>query len=307
LVEKQVEIQPKEVCMLKKIGIGLAIAAIVAAVGVGAVLAQEPTPADEALPAEDHGPGGPGGHGRPGGGRGGHLDVVAEALDMTIDELHEALKDGQTIAELAEAKGVALEDIADALVSEHSEHLQQAVEDGRLTQEEADEKLAEMEANILKHLESGEFGGPGRPGGHGMPGGPRSGRFGGAPFDVLAEALGMTVDELHDALADGQTVAELAEAKGVALEDIADALVAAETEHLQQAVEDGRLTQEEADEKIAQMEVNILERLESGEPGPGGLGGPGGCGGPGGMGGGSREGGRRGPRNPGDEAPVPEE
>ena len=117
----------------------------------------------------------------------------------------------------------------------------------------------------------------------------------------------MTVDELHEALKDGQTIADLAEARGVALEDIADALVAAQTERLQQAVEDGRLTQEEADEKIAKMEANILEHLESGEPGTGGPGGPGGCGGSGGMGGGPRGGGRRGPRNPGEEAPVPEE
>jgi uncharacterized protein (DUF433 family) len=150
-----------------------------------------------------------------------------------------------------------------------------------------------MEENILEHLESGEPG----------PGGPRGPR--GAHGDVVAEALGMTVEELHEALKDGQTIAELAEAKGVALEDIADAVVAAQTERLQQAVENGRLTQEEADERIAQMEENILEHLESGEPGPGGprdSGGPGGCecGGPGGMRGGPRGGGFRGPR-PSDE------
>jgi hypothetical protein len=104
----------------------------------------------------------------------------------------------------------------------------------------------------------------------------------------------MTVDELRKALADGQTVAELAQAQDVALEDVADALVAAHAERLQQAVEDGRLTQEEADEKLVEMETNILDRLESGEFG--GLGGPGKCGGPGGMGGGPRGGGFRGPR-----------
>ncbi len=292
--------------MFKKIVIGLIIAATVAAVGVGAVLAQEPTPTDEAPPAEAHGPGGPGrgGRGRRGGPRGLHSDVVAEALGMTVDELHEALKDGQNIAELAEAKGVDLQDIADALVAAQAERLQQAVEDGRLTQEEADEKIAQMEANILERLESGELAGPGGPG---MPGGPRDGHS-----DVVAEALGMTVDELREAMKDGKTIADLAETNGVALQDVADALVAAHAERLQQAVEDGRLTQEEADERIAQMEANILEHLESGEPGPGGPGGPGGrgapggrggpsgCGSPGGMGGGSREGGRRGPR-PSDE------
>jgi hypothetical protein len=184
------------------------------------------------------------------------------------------------------------------------------VESGRLTQEEADEKLAEMKANILEHLETGEFVGPGKPGGPGMPGGRRGGHFG-APFNVVAEALGMTVDELREALADGQTIAELAEARGVALEDIADAMIAVHAERLQQAVENDWLTQEEADAKLAEMEANVLEHLESGEfvglggpAGLGGFGGPGGCGCPGGR---PRGGGFRGPRNPGGEAPVPEE
>ena len=174
--------------MFKKIGIGIVAALIVAAVGVGAVLAQgstlvaeTPTEAsDPGGPDGDHGPGGRGG--KRGLGGGGQMDIVAETLGMTTDELREALADGQTIAELAEAKGVALEDIAAALVTEHTERLQQAVENGRLTQEEADEKIAEMQVKILEQLESGEFGGPvgpGVPGGcdgpGGMGGGPRGG------------------------------------------------------------------------------------------------------------------------------------
>ena len=174
--------------MFKKIGIGIVAALIVAAVGVGAVLAQgstlvaeTPTEAsDPGGPDGDHGPGGRGG--KRGLGGGGQMDIVAETLEMTTDELREALADGQTIAELAEAKGVALEYIAAALVTEHAERLQQAVENGRLTQEEADEKIAEMQVKILEQLESGEFGGPvgpGVPGGcdgpGGMGGGPRGG------------------------------------------------------------------------------------------------------------------------------------
>ena len=291
--------------MFKKIGFGMLVVTLLAGVvSVGAVLAQEPTPFTEALAEEARsarfregvgGCGCPGGPGRP---RGGHGDVVAEALGMTVDELREALAEGQTVAELAEAQGVALEDVADGLVADHSEQIQRAVEDGRLTQEEADERIAELEARILEELESGELGGPGGPGG---PGRPRGGHG-----DVVAEALGMTVDELREALADGQTVAELVEAQGVALQDVADALVADHTEQIQRAVEDGRLTQEEADERIAELEARILEELESGElGGPGGPGGMrGGPGGPGEMGGGPRGGGFHGPHAPEMQAPA---
>ncbi len=291
--------------MFKKIGFGMLVVTLLAGVvGVGAALAQESTPFKEALaevarPAllreGSDGPECPGGPRGPGRTRGEHGDVVAEALGMTGDELRQALADGQTVAELAEARGVALEDVADALVAAHSQRIQQAVEDGRLTQEEADERIAELEARILEGLESGELGGPGGPGGprtHDQrPRGPRGERGG-----VVAEALGMTGDELRQALADGQTVAELAEARGVALEDVADALVAAHSQRIQQAVEDGRLTQEEADERIAELEAHILEGLESGE-----LSGPGG---PGGMRGGPRGGGFHGPHAPEMQAPA---
>jgi uncharacterized protein (DUF433 family) len=275
--------------MSKKIGIGILVALVVAAVGVGAVLAQEPTPAGETPPVDEspvEADGPRDGRGKRGPMGGGLLEVVAEALGMTVDELREALADGQTVAELAGAQGVALEDVAAALAAVHAERLQRAVEDGRLTQEEAEEKLAEMKANILERLESGEFVGPGGPGGPGVPGSPRGGRGvrRGEPLDVVAEALGMTVDELREALADGQTIAELAGAQGVALEDITDAMMAAHAEWLQQAEENGRLTQEEAEEKLAEMKANILESLESGEFA--GLGGPGGPGMPGGPRGG---------------------
>jgi uncharacterized protein (DUF433 family) len=244
------------------------------------------------------GPGGPrgmGGPGKPGGPHIEHLDVIAEVLGMTPDEVREAVSGGQTIAELAEAQSVPLQDVADALVAAEAERLQQAVEDGRLTQEEADKRLALMEENILERLESGErgLGGPGGPRGTSGPGNPRG------PYvehlDVIAEVLGMTPDEAREALTSGQTIAELAEAQGVPLQDVADAMVAAEAERLQQAVEDGRLTQEQADERLALVEQNVLEHLESGEPGPGG---PCGTGGPSGPGRG--EGGKRGPR-PSDE------
>jgi hypothetical protein len=165
-----------------------------------------------------------------------------------------------TVAELAEAQGMTLEDLVDALVAPMVERIQQAVEDERLTQEEADEQIAQMEEHMLEALESGSWFGPGPEMGRG---GSR-GRPDGAQLGILAETLDMTVEELREALIDGQTVAELAEAQGVALEDLVDALIAPMIERIQQAVDDGRITQEQADEQIAQMEEHMLEMLESG-------------------------------------------
>jgi lambda repressor-like predicted transcriptional regulator len=89
-------------------------------------------------------------------------------------------------------------------------------------------------------------------------------------FDAAAEALGLTPDELFAELHDaGKTLAEIAEEQGVDVEAVQDALNANRSESMkqaiQQAVEEGRLSQEQADW--------LLEGLEKGfHPGGRGLG-----------------------------------
>ena len=78
-----------------------------------------------------------------------HLgEALTEVLGIERDELRAALADGQTIAEVAEANGVAVDDVIAALVAEAEERIDRAVEDGRLTEEEAAEKRAEATERI---------------------------------------------------------------------------------------------------------------------------------------------------------------
>jgi polyhydroxyalkanoate synthesis regulator phasin len=102
---------------------------------------------------------------------------VLDTLGVTAEELREAFGDGQTLADVAEAQGVDIQDVIDLKVSQVSDHLAQAVEDGRLTQAEADEKLAEATEKITEGVNEapgeGGFGrGPRRGGGFGPGGGP---------------------------------------------------------------------------------------------------------------------------------------
>lgn len=103
-------------------------------------------------------------HGRgPGdGGRGmrlgeAELAAAAEVLDMTTDELTTALESGQTLEQIAEAAGVDFADVQAAIQAVHAtemrERIQQAVEDGTITQENADW--------LLEGLDKGFLGGPG--------------------------------------------------------------------------------------------------------------------------------------------------
>jgi hypothetical protein len=131
-----------------------------------------------------HGPGD--GHGRGGPGFG-KLDVVANALGMTVDELRTALDGGKTIAGIASDKGIALSKITDALVAELKTHLAEEVTEGDITQAQADQLLANAKTGIDDFV-NGKVpaGGPGDGGrGFGGPGGGRGhhgpGGGGGAP------------------------------------------------------------------------------------------------------------------------------
>ena len=84
-------------------------------------------------------------------------------------------------------------------------------------------------------------------------GGPCRGPLGASTSKRLRAAIGIEVDALREALRNGQTIAEVAEANGVEVQAVVDALVADAIARIDEAVANGRLTQEEADEKKAEL------------------------------------------------------
>jgi hypothetical protein len=95
--------------------------------------------------------------------------------------------------------------------------------------------------------------------------GPGQGRPG-PGLDAAAEALGITEDELHEALEGGQTLADVAAAQGVDVQAVIDAMVADLAEHLAEKVEAGDITQEQADARIARATEAITARANGEEP-----------------------------------------
>jgi hypothetical protein len=76
------------------------------------------------------------------------LEGAADYLGLTEAELHERLRDGQTLAEIAKAEGKSVDGLEQALVARGKEKLDQAVEDGRLTAAQRDELLERLESKI---------------------------------------------------------------------------------------------------------------------------------------------------------------
>jgi polyhydroxyalkanoate synthesis regulator phasin len=232
-----------------------------------------------------------GAHGPRGGGRGPAPEVLAEILGLDVDTLRAEFEAGMSVADVAEAQGIDTQTVVDGLVADLADHLAEHVADGSLTQDEADAKLANAATMISDRIDDvppvGGREGDG-PGAEGR--GPRRG----VSDEVLA-LLGIDAETLRVEFGAGNSLADVATANGVDVQAVIDQMVTEGEAHIAEHVADGSLTQDEADARLADLESQITERVNSVPPamsegGHGGRGpgsrGPGGRGhgGPGGHG-----------------------
>jgi uncharacterized protein YidB (DUF937 family) len=91
--------------------------------------------------------------------------------------------------------------------------------------------------------------------------GPRGLR--GARGEAVAEALGMTTDEVKAALQEGSTLAEIAATQGISEADLVSQLVAQAQAHIDELVASGDLTAEEAAEKSAGLQERVTNAVNA--------------------------------------------
>jgi len=172
---------------------------------------------------------------------------------------------------IADVLGISVEAYDAALDTAHDQAIDEAVAEGLLTQEQADQMQERME-------QGGRLGGPMGFGGRGMDAAPFGARpdfggrqgFGGAmsfrgdnPVGVAAEILGLSEEDLLTELQDGKSIADVAAEQGVDPQAIADAYVAQVSESLAQAEADEKITQEQADAMLSNIEEHAADMLEN--------------------------------------------
>ncbi|MEX1218741.1 MAG: hypothetical protein WEA11_09530 [Acidimicrobiales bacterium] len=135
------------------------------------------------------------------------------------------------------------------------ESLKSLVDAGTITQAQADAVVAALVADMPERGQRGGKGGPG--------------------LEVAAQALGVSTDELRTAFESGQTLAQVATEKGVDVQVVIDALVAERTNHINEKVTSGDLTQAEADAKLATVTEKVTEMVTNPRPAGGPRGGHG--------------------------------
>lgn len=116
----------------------------------------------------------PQGGGRHHRGRGMGLSAAASAIGIDEPTLVNELRSGKTIAQVASDHGVDVQTVIDAIVADAKAHLAQEVADGRITQDQADQKAADLTARVTAKVNGQMPAGPAG-GGHGDPPPPTSG------------------------------------------------------------------------------------------------------------------------------------
>ena len=151
---------------------------------------------------------------------------------------------------LAQKLGIDTPKLQDAVKSAHNDQIDEAVQNGDLTQQQADR----LKSKLDEQTDKGNLGGPGAHG-FGFRGGPKEFGFGFGPGlglgearDQLAQFLGISADQLTTELqADGATVATVAQAHGKSRDDLKKFISDTAKSKTDEAVTNGNLTQKQAD------------------------------------------------------------
>ena len=148
------------------------------------------------------------------------------------------------------------DDVADVDRPEQGERLrellQQLVDEGTISVDQADAVTEHLMENKPEHRERGRHQrGPARDG------------------EVTAGLLGIDVETLRDELRAGSSIADIAVANSVDPQTVIDALVAEASGHIDLMVEDGRLTDDEAVTMQERLTERITARVNGERPGRG--------------------------------------
>jgi transposase-like protein len=192
------------------------------------------------------------------------LVVVGGGVAIGATQLSPQRESEAVLEDAARQLGVRPEELGDALRQAFENRLDEAVQDGRLTEEQADRLKERLQMDDFPLFRAPGLG----------PALPRFGRHGPrlfAALDTAADYLELPEGELRERLREGETLAEIARDEGKSVDGLVNALVAEKTRRLDEAVDDGRLTKAQRDRIVTNLREHVTDmvngRLPSARPG----------------------------------------
>ncbi len=86
------------------------------------------------------------------------LEEVAEVLGLTPEELLARINEGQTIEQIAIEKGISIEQVIETVLAPHAEMIAALVQDGYLSQEQAEGMLEQARLRVEQLVATQRFG-----------------------------------------------------------------------------------------------------------------------------------------------------
>ncbi|PZE22108.1 hypothetical protein [Paenibacillus xerothermodurans] len=189
-------------------------------------------------------------------------NVVAQTatiLGVEQDVVKEALKQGKSLLQIAQDKGINEDTLMQKLIDAEKEALAAAVSSGKLTQEKADKISSGMEDRIRKQVHGTGWGKVFNVDRKHM-------HQGFAKHEVTlghdtAEILGVTPEAVKESLKQGNTFAQIAQGHGLSEADYLQKLTDRHSQKLTAAVSAGRLTEEQAERIKSKISEHLQERI----------------------------------------------
>jgi transposase-like protein len=178
------------------------------------------------------GPGGPGGKGH--GAYRTAAQTAATTIGVTPEDLRNQVRSGKTIAQVATDHGVDPNTVVNAIVTAVTQQIDQKAAAGTIDSsraEQAKQKLPNFANRFVNETKAR-----------------RGYRILKDAVKAAAKEIGVSQNELKDALKNGKSIAQVAKDHDKSVDDVVNAVVKAATSDIDQAVKDGKLDSKKADE-----------------------------------------------------------
>lgn len=172
------------------------------------------------------------------------LGDIAEALGITEDELIAILREGRTLAQAAEERGLTVEDLDERVVARIKTRLEKLADDGEINRESVELLLSNIQGNLnslIKRVFNEERVNADLP----------------VSVEDLADALGTEATRVFAELREGRTPEEIAERVGVSREEFVEKLVEATRKRAETLSDDGTLDTKDVERILERFKTNL--------------------------------------------------
>jgi polyhydroxyalkanoate synthesis regulator phasin len=172
------------------------------------------------------------------------LQVAADYLGLSVDELRNELQGGGSLAEIAKEHGKSVDGLEQAVIDAAKAELDQRVAAGEITADEEQQVLDGLRSHIADFVSATFPPTPAEP--------PL-----GDPAAAAANYLGLSADQLAQELQDGKSLADAAKAHGKSVNGLEEAVIDGAKSALDKSVAAGDITADEAQQALSQLNSQI--------------------------------------------------